>query len=135
MARKFGGVKVTARRVSPDGDTPRSRYPEWVKEVLPNHEATLARAKLEAEAMLAAGEPCLWICRSRHKLAGVVEHRYYVLTEDVVRLLGGYIPDEVLEFREQPSAKEAREKGQSDRENPGRVPGKPPGRKPGRNTV
>ena len=140
MVRVIGGVTVTARRVERSERDAIRIYPDWMYVVPPNHEATLARAREEASLRLMIGkENRVWICRSRHKLAGVIDYRYFCLTEEVVRLLGGHISSEVIEIHEQEElahgTSKARKAGKAQAGRSGRNRRKQSGGKSGRKPV
>lgn len=125
MGKQVGGIRVRVRPVA--ASTEASPELQWAMAVVPNQEATEARARKAAAILLASGHHRVWVCRSHHRLAGVTEFRYYTLTEPTVALLGGYIHGEVVAILE--SQPEEKTHGTTEqvpakpRENPGEHPG------------
>lgn len=126
MPKRIGGVRLRLRPV--DAEEERSAEWRWANAVVPNQEATETRARQAAAILIAHGESRVWVCRSKHKLAGVWEFRYYTLTEATVRLLGGYIAGEVITVVESQPEEKRHEAPKKPRKNPGDKPGGNPGR-------
>ncbi len=126
MSKRIGGVRLQARKVDPEREL--AEEVRWANAVVPNQEATEARARRAADILIAHGEHRVWVCRSKHKLAGVWEYRYYTLTEAAVRLLGGYIAGEVITVVESQPEEKRHEAPEKPRKNSGAKPGDKPGR-------
>ena len=75
-------------------------WPEWMYDIPRDEDATLDRARYEAQEKLKLGAGVVWVCRSRYKNSGVIGYRFFTLTMDTIAMLGGRTSQEVIEIHD-----------------------------------